>query len=149
MRWMSVRGGVVSGTRGTCPECGAKRYVRDNTQAYIRCRQCVDGATLGKPFLDTRGYALQSIADDDPLISMLSYRRKKGGVAVVAQHRLVMARFLGRPLTNVETVHHINGNRTDNRIENLQLRHEHHGAGHSHRCLDCGSTNVVSEAIHD
>ena len=84
----------------------------------------------------TGGYVGVWIAPDDPLASL----RNVHGYAL--EHRLVMARSLNRPLDSHETVHHKNGDRSDNRIENLQLRNGRHGKGFSYTCRNCGSHNV-------
>ena len=60
-------------------------------------------------------------------------RSRKGYVVlrndgdVIFEHRAVMEEHIGRKLTEDEVVHHINGDKTDNRLENLQMmtRGEH------------------------
>jgi transposase-like protein len=81
------------------------------------------------------------VPSDDPLACM------RNSAGYVSEHRLVMARGLGRPLLMSETVHHINGDPLDNRLENLQLRQGRHGKGHSYRCRVCGSTDVEAVSL--
>jgi hypothetical protein len=93
--------------------------------------------------LKANGYIQEYVSMNDPMYSMANSQ------GYCAQHRLVVARAFGRPLSEHESVHHVNGSKTDNRLENLQLRQGKHGTGIVMRCGCCGSTKVVATRLAD
>jgi HNH endonuclease len=67
----------------------------------------------GTGYLDGGGYLVIPVPPE--------LRHLTNGAPNTTEHRLVMAQHLGRPLLATESVHHRNGNRTDNRLANLEL----------------------------
>ncbi|KKN56453.1 hypothetical protein LCGC14_0572260 [marine sediment metagenome] len=119
-----------------CLDCGQVRKVRirNGKSESKRCRGCSAkvrwSELLGdkNPFWKggrtrhTQGYILVSVPNDSFFASMVFRRGAKGRERLyILEHRLVMAKHLGRCLQSWEIIHHKNGIKDDNGIANLQL----------------------------
>lgn len=98
----------------------------------------------GGRWITAQGYAVVWADPEHPFYDSMSFQiGQTNGSRYFREHRIVMADHLGRPLMDHETVHHKNGIRDDNRINNLQLRVGAHGSGQRYQCAHCGSHDLI------
>lgn len=92
-----------------------RRFIPGHNIPQIHGKGVLAGNWRGGIITDDRGYILV-YQPQHPNASNDGY---------VREHRLIMEKFLGRYLNDIESVHHKNGIKDDNRIENLQLTDNH------------------------
>lgn len=108
----------------TCPNCGYNRWVQvQSAGKYPKCRKCLNkgktedknGRWTGGRKISRCGYIEVLLSPNDPYIKMARKSR------YVLEHRLVVAKSLGRCLEEYEIVHHRDSNPQNNNLNNLEL----------------------------
>lgn len=129
-----------SGLQNTCKICLNKRsdLYRDNNPEFYekllernrkkyRIKHGLDvdipriRSKRGQGSYSAKGYVVLRHRKDNPYITT-----KSGDIF---EHHYIMAQHLGRSIKKGETVHHKNGIRDDNRLENLELWSRNHPPG--------------------
>jgi len=97
----------------TIQDCDRQHWAKGYCKKHYQANAIYGNplATKLKGFAMIGGYKTLFIKDHP--------NSRSGGL--IAEHRLVMSEHLGRALVKGENVHHINGDKMDNRIENLEL----------------------------
>jgi ribosomal protein S27E len=114
----------------SCPNCknGHWTMIAHNKPSNEYCRKCTDSKRFrgrgqlshswkGGTTTQRNGYLLIKNVPYDEF-----YKSMFGKNGYCPEHRLIMARSLGRILQDWEVVHHKNGIKKDNRIDNLELQ---------------------------
>ena len=134
--------------------CGDEWWRNQSPEATFNCRNC------GKKHRRTPAQVRREKTHFCSVQCRLTFQRnprpgavEKAGYRIMngtsekhkREHRWVMEQFLGRPLKRDEQVHHLNGNRLDNRIENLiVMSNRDHHLLHQQLIRERKKTNVSS-----
>jgi len=127
---------IVNKTLKLCGKCFRHKKEQDDPEyrekriLYNRkCHRKYRGSDLegplkrkpsGEGYINKQGYKI---------ITKKNHPNAHPNKGAIAEHVFVMSEYLKRPLRKGESVHHKNGIRNDNRIENLELWDNSHPSG--------------------
>ena len=95
-----------------CKHCG-KAFSSQPYRNVVMCSaECVKASRSVRRAKDSVGWYIQ--AKSGYVVRSFQGRTQ-------LQHRYIMEQHLGRPLEPFENIHHVNGVKDDNRIENLEI----------------------------
>jgi len=112
------RNGTFGGAACAIEDCDLASYTRGLCSKHYQRKAMRAAGVLARPeaggpgawYENASGYVVRKIPNLDT-----------GKRRMEQQHRIVLEEHLGRKLVDKENVHHINGVRNDNRLENLEL----------------------------
>lgn len=99
------------------PDCGRSAVGHSGLRVYcqVHHNRARTGGDMNAPIRRSRAAVGERRENED------GYVQIRTATGWQLEHRLVMEHALGRPLYDHENVHHVNGDRGDNRVGNLEL----------------------------
>lgn len=107
---------IKKNAEGSCANCGCR--IADKYRSVL-CTGCKGAHQLGEN--NSRWKGGRSVYKGYVFLAGYKDHPNCGKSGKIAEHVLVMSEMLNRPLVAGENVHHKNGNRSDNRPNNLEL----------------------------